>query len=145
MDTTAPTTPVLWGFRGPDACAHAGISYRQLDYWARTGLVVPSVRGARGSGSQRLYSRVDVIDLALVKTLLDAGFSLQLVRAILPQVRADRGGPHVVPAPLTFRGTTDVVTITIDVERLASRIPNPPQEHGPSLAVVPPPGLRLTP
>ena len=43
------------GYRGPTACAAAGITYRQLDYWARTGLVEPSVRAAHGSGSQRLY------------------------------------------------------------------------------------------
>ncbi|MGH3263935.1 MAG: MerR family transcriptional regulator, partial [Trebonia sp.] len=43
------------GYRGPTACTAAGITYRQLDYWARTGLVEPSVRAAQGSGTQRLY------------------------------------------------------------------------------------------
>lgn len=126
MDTTAPTPPPLRGFRGPQACALAGITYRQLDYWARTGLVEPTLRPAHGSGSQRLYARGDVIDLALVKVLLDAGCSLQLVRQVLPQVRHDRAldlpHPH---APMVFRGHSDIVTLTVDVPRLAERIPEP--------------------
>lgn len=68
------------GFRGPQVCNIVGITYRQLDYWARTGLVSPSIQGARGSGSQRLYSFEDLVDLKLVKNLLDAGISLQRVR-----------------------------------------------------------------
>jgi predicted site-specific integrase-resolvase len=38
----------LIGYRGATACSAAGISYRQLDYWARTGLVEPSIRASRG-------------------------------------------------------------------------------------------------
>ena len=68
------------GFRGPQVCKVVGISYRQLDYWARTGLVTPSVQPAAGSGSQRLYSFEDLVDLKLIKNLLDAGVSLQRVR-----------------------------------------------------------------
>ena len=68
------------GYRGPQVCKIVGISYRQLDYWARTALVTPSIQDARGSGSQRLYSFEDLIDLKLVKKLLDAGISLQRVR-----------------------------------------------------------------
>lgn len=68
------------GFRGPVASGAAGITYRQLDYWARTGLVVPSVRSAHGSGSHRLYSFRDVLVLKVVKRLLDAGVSLQQIR-----------------------------------------------------------------
>ena len=68
------------GYRGPTACAVAGITYRQLDYWARTGLVVPSVRDASGSGTQRLYSFRDIVVLKVVKRLLDAGVSLQNIR-----------------------------------------------------------------
>src|SRR6476660_10479189 len=59
------------GYRGPTACKAAGISYRQLDYWARTGLVEPSVRGATGSGTQRLYGFRDILVLKVVKRLLD--------------------------------------------------------------------------
>lgn len=68
------------GFRGPVACSVAGISYRQLDYWARTGLVVPGIRAAGGSGTQRLYSFHDILLLKVVKSLLDAGISLQQIR-----------------------------------------------------------------
>jgi DNA-binding transcriptional MerR regulator len=71
---------VAVGYRGPTACAAAGITYRQLDYWARTGLVEPSVRPAYGSGTQRLYSFHDVVVLKIVKRLLDTGVSLQNIR-----------------------------------------------------------------
>ena len=67
------------GYRGPTACSAAGITYRQLDYWARTGLVEPSVRAAHGSGSQRLYSFRDILVLKVVKRLLDTGISLQQI------------------------------------------------------------------
>ncbi|GAA3369023.1 MerR family transcriptional regulator [Streptomyces antimycoticus] len=76
------------GYRGPTACAAAGITYRQLDYWARTGLVEPSVRPAYGSGSQRLYSFRDVVVLKIVKRLLDTGVSLQNIRAAVTHLRA---------------------------------------------------------
>ncbi|MCQ4046301.1 MerR family transcriptional regulator [Streptantibioticus rubrisoli] len=68
------------GYRGPTACAAAGITYRQLDYWARTGLVEPSIRPAYGSGTQRLYSFRDVVVLKIVKRLLDTGVALQNIR-----------------------------------------------------------------
>lgn len=80
--TSAPTTDTV-GYRGPTACAAAGITYRQLDYWARTGLVEPSVRPARGSGSQRLYSFRDVVFLKIVKRFLDTGVALQNIRTAL--------------------------------------------------------------
>src|SRR6266568_7975701 len=70
-DDTVPDD--LVGYRVPSACQVAGITYRQLDYWARTGLVVPSIRSATGSGSQRLYSFKDILVLKVVKRLLDAG------------------------------------------------------------------------
>jgi len=73
--------PAHVGYRGPIACSAAGITYRQLDYWARTGLVVPSVRGASGSGSQRLYSFRDILVLRIIKRLIDTGVSLQNIRA----------------------------------------------------------------
>ena len=64
------------GYRGPTACKAAGITYRQLDYWARTGLVEPTVRPATGSGTQRLYGFRDILVLRVVKRLLDSGVSL---------------------------------------------------------------------
>ena len=61
------------GFRGPVACKAAGITYRQLDYWARTELVTPEIRGAEGSGTQRLCSFRDIRLLKVLKRLIDAG------------------------------------------------------------------------
>jgi DNA-binding transcriptional MerR regulator len=75
------------GYRGPTACAAAGITYRQLDYWARTGHVEHSVRAAHGSGSQRLYGFRDILVLKVVKRLLDTGISLQQIRAAVQHLR----------------------------------------------------------
>lgn len=75
------------GFRSPVACSVAGITYRQLDYWARTSLVEPSVRDASGSGNQRLYGFRDILLLKVVKRLLDAGVSLQNIRAAVTYLR----------------------------------------------------------
>lgn len=75
------------GYRGATACAAAGISYRQLDYWARTGLVEPSIRTASGSGTQRLYGFRDILVLKIVKRLLDAGVSLQNIRTAVEHLR----------------------------------------------------------
>ena len=78
------------GYRGPTACNAAGITYRQLDYWARTGLVEPSVRSATGSGTQRLYGFRDILVLKVVKRLLDSGVSLQQIRVAISHLR-ERG------------------------------------------------------
>ncbi|PPF86986.1 MerR family transcriptional regulator, partial [Subtercola sp. Z020] len=75
------------GYRGAVAARAAGITYRQLDYWARTSLVEPTVRGAAGSGSQRLYGFRDILVLKLVKRLLDTGISLQQIRTAIEQLR----------------------------------------------------------
>jgi len=87
------------GYRGPTACNAAGITYRQLDYWARTGLVEPTVRGATGSGSQRLYSFRDILILKVIKRLLDAGISLQQIRSAVQHLRT--------------RGTDDLTRVTL--------------------------------
>ncbi|WP_338041384.1 MerR family transcriptional regulator [Microlunatus panaciterrae] len=87
------------GFRGPVACSAAGITYRQLDYWARTGLVTPGVRGATGSGTQRLYSFRDILILKVIKRLIDAGISLQQIRAAIEHLRA--------------RGVEDLTQVTL--------------------------------
>ncbi len=76
------------GYRGPQACKIVGITYRQLDYWTRTGLIVPSIQAAVGSGSQRLYSFNDLLQLRIIKNLLDAGMSLQKVREALDYARS---------------------------------------------------------
>ncbi len=75
------------GYRGVAACKAAGITYRQLDYWARTGLVEPSVRSAAGSGSQRLYGFRDILVLKVVKRLLVTGVSLQQIRLAITSLR----------------------------------------------------------
>ena len=87
------------GYRGPTACSAAGITYRQLDYWARTGLIEPTVRGAKGSGSQRLYSFRDILILKIIKRLLDAGISLQQIRTAVSHLRE--------------RGTDDLTHVTL--------------------------------
>jgi DNA-binding transcriptional MerR regulator len=87
------------GYRGPTACRAAGITYRQLDYWARTGLVEPSVRSATGSGTQRLYGFRDILVLKVVKRLLDAGVSLQQIRVAIQALRQ--------------RGVEDLAQITL--------------------------------
>lgn len=76
------------GYKGATACTVAGITYRQLDYWARTGLVEPTIRQATGSGTQRLYSFQDVLVLKVVKRLLDTGVSLQNIRTAIDHLRA---------------------------------------------------------
>lgn len=86
FDDGIPAKPL--GYRGTSAAAAAGISYRQLDYWDRTGLVVPSIQSATGSGSQRLYSFRDILVLKLVKRLLDTGVSLQQIRTSVEQLKA---------------------------------------------------------
>jgi DNA-binding transcriptional MerR regulator len=93
------------GYRGPTACSAAGITYRQLDYWARTGLVEPSVREASGSGTLRLYSFRDILVLKIVKKLLDAGISLQNIRTAIASLR-DRGVADLAEITLMSDGAT---------------------------------------
>ena len=99
FEAEVTSVPEDMGFRGPTACSAAGITYRQLDYWARTGLVEPSVRPAHGSGTQRLYGFRDILVLKIVKRLLDAGVSLQQIRQAVSQLHA--------------RGIADLATITL--------------------------------
>ena len=75
------------GYRAPQVCSLVGITYRQLDYWARTGLIVPSISAASGSGSQRRYSFGDIVQLKVVKRLLDAGMSLKKIRSAMDILR----------------------------------------------------------
>ena len=96
------------GFRGPQVCALIGITYRQLDYWARTGLLRPSIADARGSGSQRLYSYTDVVELKVIKQLLDAGISLQRARRAVECLRDGLGG-DVATSNLVLVGTDSVL------------------------------------
>jgi DNA-binding transcriptional MerR regulator len=101
----ADSTEDAVGYRGPTACSVAGITYRQLDYWARTGLVIPSVRDASGSGTQRLYSFRDIVVLKVVKRLLDAGVSLQNIRKAIETLR-QWGEDDLATMTLISDGTT---------------------------------------
>ncbi len=80
-----------YGFRAPNVCNLVGITYRQLDYWARTGLITPSIQEAAGSGSQRLYSFTDVVQLKVIKRLRDAGMSLPKIRAAMEALASQLG------------------------------------------------------
>ena len=100
-----PVLPEDMGYRGPTACAAAGITYRQLDYWARTGLVEPGIRSATGSGSQRLYSFRDILVLKVVKRLLDTGVSLQNIRTAVGHLR-ERGVEDLAQITLMSDGAS---------------------------------------
>lgn len=93
------------GYRGPTACRAAGITYRQLDYWARTGLVEPSVRSATGSGTQRLYGFRDILVLKVVKRLLDSGVSLNQIRTAISHLR-ERGVEDLAQITLMSDGAS---------------------------------------
>ena len=84
------------GYRVPEVCRIVGISYRQLDYWARTGLVRPTIRDAGGSGTQRMYSFQDLLQLKVVKNLLDAGIALQQIRKAIEYLRETKQSLHGV-------------------------------------------------
>ena len=105
FDEDLPVLPEDIGYRGPTACAAAGITYRQLDYWARNGLVEPSIRSATGSGSQRLYSFQDILVLKVVKRLLDTGVSLQNIRTAVGHLR-ERGVEDLAQITLMSDGAS---------------------------------------
>jgi DNA-binding transcriptional MerR regulator len=92
------------GYRGPAVCEVVGITYRQLDYWARTELVSPSIRNAKGSGTQRLYSFEDIVRLRVIKRLLDAGVNLERIRAALDELA--RQGRKLSDVTLASDGRT---------------------------------------
>jgi DNA-binding transcriptional MerR regulator len=126
------------GYRGPQVCKIVGITYRQLDYWARTELVRPSVMDANGSGTQRLYSYRDLVELKVIKQMLDAGISLQSARKAVESLRGfDEGlasvriviqGPNVVLAQSDeqvmdlLRGGQGVLSVVLDIEPLQQTI-----------------------
>ncbi len=105
FDDDLPALPEDIGYRGPTACSAAGITYRQLDYWARTGLVEPGVRSAHGSGSQRLYGFRDILVLKVVKRLLDTGVSLANIRTAVNHLR-ERGVDDLAQITLMSDGAS---------------------------------------
>jgi DNA-binding transcriptional MerR regulator len=126
------------GFRGPQVCKIVGITYRQLDYWARTDLVRPSVMDAAGSGTQRLYSFRDLLELKVIKQMLDAGISLQSARKAVESLREFNKdlasariviqGASVVLAESDaqvmdlLRGGQGVLSVVLDIEPLQQTI-----------------------
>ncbi|HVB93982.1 MAG TPA: MerR family transcriptional regulator [Acidimicrobiales bacterium] len=96
------------GFRGSQVCSLVGITYRQLDYWARTGLLRPSITDATGSGSQRRYSYGDVLELKVIKRLLDAGLKLQQARQAVECLRGDLGA-DLASSQLVLVGSRSVL------------------------------------
>jgi DNA-binding transcriptional MerR regulator len=107
------TTAAEWrgeelGYGGPQVCKIVGITYRQLDYWARTDLLRPSLVDAQGSGSQRRYSYRDLVALKVIKSLLDAGLSLQTARKAIDYLR-DHLGEDLASASLVLDGGRSVL------------------------------------
>ena len=98
----------ITGFRGPQVCKIVGISYRQLDYWARTDLIRPSIADARGSGTQRLYSYRDLVELKVIKQLLDAGISLRTARTAIEYLR-EHLGEELSSASLVIDGSRSLL------------------------------------
>jgi len=99
------------GFRGPQVCKIVGITYRQLDYWARTDLIRPSIADARGSGTQRRYSYRDLVELKVIKGLLDAGVALQTARRAVEYLRTTLGD-DIASATLVTDGSGSVLVRT---------------------------------
>jgi DNA-binding transcriptional MerR regulator len=99
------------GFRGPQVCSIVGITYRQLDYWDRTGLSRPSLAKARGSGSQRLYSYRDLLELRVIKQLLDGGVNLRQARRAIECLR-ESVGQDLTTANLVIVGEGSVLVRT---------------------------------
>lgn len=96
------------GFSGTQAAKVVGISYRQLDYWARTDLIRPSLSDAAGSGSRRRYSYKDLLELRVIKTLLDAGIKLESVREVFDYLR-EHVQEDIASAHLVISGNSVVL------------------------------------
>jgi DNA-binding transcriptional MerR regulator len=165
FDEDLPHLDEEMGYRGPLACKAAGITYRQLDYWARTGLVEPTVRPATGSGTQRLYGFRDILVLKVVKRLLDTGVSLQQIRGAISVLRArgvdDLGGITLMCDGASvyectsneevidlLQGGQGVFGIAVgkvwrEVEGELSRLPSERAEHDPVTGGEPQPGDEL--
>ena len=101
------------GFSGRRTAEIVGISYRQLDYWARTDLVRPSLADAQGSGSRRRYSYRDLLELKVIKQLLDAGIKLESVREVFSYLRESLG-EDITTANLVINGRNSVVVASGD-------------------------------
>lgn len=112
-DETSNGGAPVEGFRVPQVTKLVGITYRQLDYWARTDLIRPSIADAKGSGSQRLYSYTDLVELKVVKGMIDSGLSLKRARRAIEYLR-DYLGEDVASAHLVVEGARSVLARTGD-------------------------------
>jgi DNA-binding transcriptional MerR regulator len=108
---TSPAPETL-GFRGPQVCKLVGITYRQLDYWARTDLLRPSLADAAGSGTQRLYSYHDVLSLKVIKKFLDAGLALPAARRAIDCLR--QAGDDLASANIVLSDASSVLASSND-------------------------------
>lgn len=106
-------TPEQRGYSSRDTADIVGITYRQLDYWARTDLIRPSLADARGSGSQRRYSYRDLIELRIIKTLLDTGCPLARVRTAIDHLQATEED-YATAASIVITGDTAILVRTRD-------------------------------
>jgi DNA-binding transcriptional MerR regulator len=126
--TTDPISkPPVDGFRGPQVCEIVGITYRQLDYWARTNLIRPSIADAKGSGSQRRYSYLDLVELKVIKSLLDGGVSLQAARHGVEYLRT-KFGEDLASSTFVISGDRPILVTTdgelVDVVRQGQGVLN---------------------
>jgi DNA-binding transcriptional MerR regulator len=96
------------GYSGPTVCKIVGISYRQLDYWARTDLIRPSLVDAAGSGTQRRYSHRDLVELKVIKSLLDGGVALKSARRAIEYLRSNLG-EDIASANLVLNGAGSIL------------------------------------
>ena len=101
-------TQMTQNYSGKKAAEIVGISYRQLDYWARTDLVRPSVADAAGSGSRRQYGYEDLLELKVIKSMLDAGIKLESVRAAFHYLR-EQLGTDIASAQLVIGGGSAIL------------------------------------
>jgi DNA-binding transcriptional MerR regulator len=124
------------GYRGPQVCSIVGITYRQLDYWARTGLIRPSVADTRGVGTHRLYSYKDLVEAKVIKTFLDAGMALQKARQAIEYLR-DQLGEDIGSPSLVLTGA-DPVLLARDSDQLLDLV----REGQGVLSIIPLDGVK---
>jgi DNA-binding transcriptional MerR regulator len=110
------------GFSGKAAAEIVGITYRQLDYWARTDLVRPTLADAKGSGSRRKYSYRDLLELKLIKTMLDSGIKLESVRDAFEYLRTNLGGDITSARLVVADGSATLVTDDAEMVDVINRI-----------------------
>lgn len=120
-----------------EVCRITGLTYRQVDYLARTNTIVPTVPAA-GSGTKRLYSFHDVLAIAVwsrLRALFDKNAPGSL-RADVAQAAMDaaRSGDIIATVDID-----DALMLTVDVDAIRTQVREavadlPPTEGGPPYA-----------